>query len=426
MNRVMRHAWVQTAVAALGFAAPLASQRSNPNPMDSIRRLPGYRGALDTTVYLAPARIAKYAGSRRAEWEAYVARSRAQYARDTAAVGRELRASGKSSLTRAPYAHDFSVKPQMTSAWFATDSAQRMARVILSFQAPNGGWSKHVDFTLHERQPGESYFAESADWEWISTIDNDATTEEIHFLARADSARNDSHFENAIRRAIDYLFASQMPNGCLPQVYPLEGSYHDAATFNDNATVNVLRVLQETANGAYAFVSADQRSRAGAALRSGIDCIVDAQVRVAGRLTAWGQQHDPLTLAPVSARSYELRSLAAQESAFIVDFLMSQPSPSDRVVRAAYAAVDWLEAVPLSGYAYSGYELTKQLGAGPLWGRLYEIGTNRVIMANRDGIKLYDWNKLTDRRSGYGWYTTKPAETLATFEQWSRIHPRKP
>ena len=41
-------------------------------------------------------------------------------------------------------------------------------------------------------------------------------------------------------------------------------------------------------------------------------------------------------------------------------------------------------------------------------------------MANRDGVKLYDWNKLTDRRSGYAWYTTKPAETLATFKRWSR------
>ena len=39
-----------------------------------------------------------------------------------------------------------------------------------------------------------------------------------------------------------------------------------------------------------------------------------------------------------------------------------------------------------------------------------------MIMANRDGVKLYDWNKLTDRRSGYAWYTTRPAETLATFD----------
>jgi PelA/Pel-15E family pectate lyase len=127
----------------------------------------------------------------------------------------------------------------------------------------------------------------------------------------------------------------------------------------------------------------------------------------------------------VSARSYELASLAAQESAVIVDFLMSQASPNDRVVRAVYAAVDWLESVATSGYTYTGYELKKQAGSGPIWGRLYEIGTNRVIMANRDGVKLYDWNKLTDRRSGYAWYTTKPARDSGRSKRWSR-DPRKP
>ena len=47
-------------------------------------------------------------------------------------------------------------------------------------------------------------------------------------------------------------------------------------------------------------------------------------------------------------------------------------------------------------------------------------------MANRDGVKLYDWNKLTDRRSGYGWYTTKPAATLADVRDvvYSRIRGR--
>jgi PelA/Pel-15E family pectate lyase len=394
--------------------------------MDSIRKLPGYRGAHDSTVLLAPERIAKFAPAAAREWDAYIARSRTVYARDTASMQRELRKAGRQEMLRAQYTHDFSVKPYMTRAWFATDSAQRMARVILSFQAPNGGWSKHVDFSVHERQPGESYFAESADWEWISTIDNDATTEEIHFLARADSARRDPRYERAIARAIDYLLASQFPNGCFPQIYPLQGSYHDAVTFNDNATVNVLRLLQEVADGRYSVATLDQRTHALAALGSGVECIINAQVRVDGRLTAWGQQHDPLTLAPVSARSYELASLTALESAFIVEFLMSHASPSDRMVRAVYAAVDWLKSVSTSGYTYSNYELKKQPGAGPIWGRLYEIGTNKIIMANRDGVTLYDWNKLTDRRSGYSWYTTKPAATLAAFEQWSRAHPRKP
>jgi PelA/Pel-15E family pectate lyase len=423
---VSRRARLGVVTTLLGIAAQGAAQRGAANPMDSIRRLPGYRDERDTTVFLASLRIAERAPTLKGEWNAYVERSRATYARDTASMNTELRASGRTAMTSAPYTHDFSVKPSMTRAWFATDSAQRMAQVILSFQAPNGGWSKHVDFTAHERHAGESYFAESANWEWISTIDNDATTEEIRFLARADSARRDKRYGQAIARGIDYLLASQFPNGCFPQIYPLQGSYHDAATFNDNATVNVLRLLQDVAEGRYAIATLDQRTHALAALGAGVECIVGAQVRVDGRLTAWGQQHDPLTLKPVSARTYELASLASLESAFIVDFLMSQASPSDRVVRAIYAAADWLESVATFGYTYTDYELKKQASAGPIWGRLYEIGSNRVIMANRDGVKLYDWKKLTDRRSGYAWYTTKPAETLATFRQWSRANPRKP
>jgi PelA/Pel-15E family pectate lyase len=327
-------------------------------------------------------------------------------------------------MTRAPYTHDFSVKPFMTPSWFASDSGRHMADIILSFQTPNGGWSKHVDFTAHVRAPGESYFAESDEWEWISTIDNDATTEEIRFLLLADRARHDARYGPAIGRGVDYLLASQYPNGCFPQVYPLEGSYHDAATFNDNATVNVLRVLQNVADGELLYPTRAQRDRAARAVAIGQQCILRAQVRVNGVLTVWGQQHDPLTLEPTSARSYELTSLTALESAEIVDYLMSLHAPIDAVVRAVYAATDWFRAVQLHDLAYDHYTLKSVSNAPPLWGRLYEIGTNRVIMANRDGVKLYDWNKLTDRRSGYGWYTTLPAETLARFADWAKTHPR--
>lgn len=401
-----------------------AQAQANRNPMDSIRRLPNYRSSYDTAQLITAARIAKYAGAKRAEWTAYVERSRDRYTKDTLAMRAELRGANVTAMTRAPYTHDFSVKPSMTPAWFRTDTARRMAEVIVSFQAPNGGWSKHVDFTLHPRAKGESFYAESADWEWISTIDNDATTEEIRFLSLADKEHRDGRYAVAITRGVDYLLDAQYPNGCFPQVYPLEGSYHDAATFNDNATVNALRLLGDVAAGAYSYATSEQRRRAGPAVVAGIDCILNAQVTVNGKLTAWGQQHDPLTLAPTSARSYELTSLTALESAEIVDYLVSISDPSDRIVRAVYAATDWLAAVPVHGLSYARYELTKSPNAPPLWGRLYEVGTNRVIMANRDGEKLYDWNKLTDRRSGYGWYTTKPAETLATFAMWSASHRR--
>jgi PelA/Pel-15E family pectate lyase len=142
----------------------------------------------------------------------------------------------------------------------------------------------------------------------------------------------------------------------------------------------------------------------------GLACLLASQVVVGGKRTVWGQQHDPLPLAPVSARTYELTSLSARESAAVLDFLMALPTPNQRVVEAVYAGAEWLRDRHLRGLRYDHSVLTEDTQAPPLWGRLYEIGTNRVIMANRDGVKLYDWNKLTDRRSGYSWYTTAPAQ----------------
>ena len=224
--------------------------------------------------------------------------------------------------------------------------------------------------------------------------------------------------------ALDYLLAAQFPNGCWPQGYPLQGSYHDAATFNDDATVNVLRVLRDAAGGVPAFVPAATRARAGDAEARGIACVLDAQVRVGGVLTAWGQQHDPLTLAPTSARSYELTSLTGLESAGIVEYLMSVPSPSARVVTAVHAAAEWFRARAMTGFVYEGYEVAPRAGAGPIWARMYEIGTERPIFANRDGVKLYDFDRLTDRRRGYAWYTTEPASMLQDYDRWARAHPR--
>lgn len=419
---------VALALVASALAGSAAAQSTpvNPNPMDSIRRLPGYRPAADTVPLLPRSRVAALPPRERARWGAYLARSDSLYARDTAAMNAELRAVGRGAMIRAPYTHDFSVKPFMTDAWFASDSARSLAEAILSFQAPDGGWSKHVDFTKHARQPGESYYAESDRWEWIATLDNDQTTEEMHFLARADRVRRDQRYEAAFRRGLDWLLEAQYPNGCWPQVYPLEGSYHDAATFNDDAIVNAIRLLNEVARGAHSFVPPERRAHAAAAVARGTRCILDAQVVVDGRRTIWAQQNDPITLAPTSARSYELTSLSARESVPVVDWLMSLPHPDARTVAAVHDAAAWFRANAIRGYAYpnSDVGLVARPGAGPLWARMSEIGTNRPIFANRDGRKLYDFARLTDRRHGYGWFTDGPAPMLAAYDRWAKAHPR--
>src|SRR5207302_313114 len=114
------------------------------------------------------------------------------------------------------------------------------------------------------RQVAESYYGESPDWEWISTIDNDATTSQIRFLGLAIQGHRNDPYGLAMIRGVEFLLNAQYPNGCFPQVYPLEGSYHDAATFNDDATVNVLRLLQEVAARRYTYVNFKREAAAAA------------------------------------------------------------------------------------------------------------------------------------------------------------------
>lgn len=386
----------------------------------------GPDSARRTESLLSPTRI-KALAAHPEEWLSYVERSRAQRAIDSTAMAAELRAGNQTAMIAAPYARAFEIDGSMNAGWFLTDGARTMAETILTFQAPNGGWSKHVDYSSGPRKPGQSFFSESAEWQWISTIDNSSTTEQMHFLALADSVKPDERFRSAYLRGLEYLLAAQFPNGCWPQVWPLMGGYHDAATLNDDAITNALITLQRAATGNPQFVPESLRGRARFAVTRGIDCVLDAQVKVDGKLTAWGQQHDPLSLQPTSARSYELTSLTSQESANLLRFLMAQRPITPRLFVSIQAAAEWLKAVTLSGYTYD-FETGRHdsPGAGPIWARMYEICTNRPIFSDRNGIRLYDWNLLKDRRLGYGWYTYAPALALRQYEGWLRRNGRRP
>lgn len=365
---------------------------------------------------LAASRIAALPEPGRSTWQRYVQRSRENAARDRAAMDAELRAAGKETWTPAPAGRGFAVADSMTDAWFRGPAARRLADVLVSYQTPTGGWSKRIEFT-RPRQPGESFSAEQR-WTWIGTLDNGSTTEQLVFLARAFAAHGDARHAESFNRGVAYLLEAQQPTGCWPQVYPLMGGYHDAATYNDDATVHALEVLRRA--GGLEWVPAELSARAAAAVRRGIGCIVATQVQVEGRKTVWGAQHDPIGLAPVKARAYELASLSGRESAAILNFLMQEPDPSPAVVQAIHAGAAWFRETAITGYAYVPRgELTAQAGAGPLWARFYEIGTNRPIFSDRDGQVRYDLSEVgEERRTGYLWYTDEPATTLRRYERW--------
>jgi PelA/Pel-15E family pectate lyase len=376
----------------------------------------------DPIDFLAPARIDALPAAERAAWRAYITTSQANRKRDLDSINAELRAAGKTGWTAAPVGSGFTMSDAMMGDWFKTAEATTLADAIVSYQTPTGGWSKRVDFK-RTRARGESFASEDG-WDWIGTLDNGATTEQLHFLAGVVRAQGQPRHRAALERGLEYLLLSQYPTGCWPQVYPLAGGYHDAATFNDDATVHALQVLRSVARGEYS-AAAELRQRAAAAVERAVNCIIMTQVEIAGRKTVWGAQHDPITFQPVKARTYEHASLSGRESAAILDFLMQVESPAPAVVHAVHAGTAWFRASAIRGYSYAPRGvLAQKSDGGPLWARFYELGTNKPIFSDRDGVIKYSLSEIgEERRRGYLWYTDEPAATLRRYDAWARRHP---
>lgn len=382
-------------------------------------------------------------------WKTYLENSVRQRQADQDFLHAEMRAHQRTTAIEAPKSASPSGTPLDRSAkWYGGAEARRIADCVVSFQTPAGGWSKHTDFTKHVRAPGETFAGDSnsqfiitndfdrpADvrWSYVGTFDNGATTTELRFLAKVISAggTNNAAWRKAFEHGLDYIFAAQYPNGGWPQVWPLQGGYHDAVTFNDNAMLNVVKLLSEVARGEneFAFVPPERRALAAAAEQRGLDCMLAAQITVAGRRTVWGQQHDAITLQPTAARNYEMASQASSESGALVLFLMELPHPDSNVVAAVHAAAKWFEKTKITGEKFRvvGTESRKLVaapGAGPIWARYYEIGSDRPIFGDRDQTIHDDVNELSrERRKGYGWFNDTGKRVLEHYVKWARAHP---
>ncbi len=311
------------------------------------------------------------------------------------------------------------------AAWYAGDEARRIATTVMAHQRESGGWAKNVDMAA-PALPADLARWESERGRVDSTIDNGATTTPLRFLARVQRAQPDPRIARALNAGLRFLLDAQYANGGWPQYWPQPRGYAAHVTFNDNAMVNVLRLLREAAAGSgdFAFVDPVTRSRAAAAVARGVDCILRCQVVVDGKATVWCAQHDEQSLAPAGARSYEHPSLSGAESVGVVQFLMGIVEPDRRIIDSIEAAVAWFERVQINGIrvveradstAPSGHDrvVVDDAAAPPIWARFYELGTNRPIFSGRDGVIRYRLAEIElERRTGYAWYTTAPAKLL--------------
>lgn len=387
------------------------------------------------------ARLNELPAAQRAAWADYIARSDRQRRLDQETLAAEL---GPGEAAPPPPLPGGGRMPrQRDAAWYGSPEARAIADTIVSFQTPSGGWSKNQDRTGPRRLPGQHYAndAETMEtgtanfdaprdrhWTFVGTLDNGATTGEMRFLARVQArlpGKEGDAYRASIVKAIGYLLMAQYPNGGWPQVYPLEGGFHDGITFNDNAVAEAAMILEDVAEGRadFAFVAQDLRRQAGAASVRAIRPILDAQVVVDGRKTVWPQQVDAITLQPISARNYEMRSLASAESTEVLLFLMRQPAQTPEIRAAVDAGVQWLKAHAIHGKAFTkvndeeGRKLVDKPGAGPIWSRNYDIRSGKPIFGDRDKSIHDDVNGISKgRRNGYAWYTPMPQKALDAYQ----------
>ncbi len=254
----------------------------------------------------------------RGPWLAYLKRSQEQMKTDRATLAAELKPGETAPPQPAEGRGGGGMSLRHDAAYFGTPEAKHIADVIVSFQTPAGGWSKNMSFAGALRLPGQPYAANNLNafpdpndfdkpkdpkWNYVGTLDNDTTNTQLRFLAKVQAltpGKDGDGYRASLLKGINYLLAAQYPNGGWPQVYPLEGGYHDAITFNDNAvseTAETLTLVSE-GKGDYAFVTADLRKKAGKAAADALVCILKSQLVINGKKTAWAQQEDALTLQP--------------------------------------------------------------------------------------------------------------------------------
>lgn len=306
----------------------------------------------------------------------------------------------------------------------------QQADALLTWQLESGGWSKNMESNFKNPWDGKAPRSEyrvtrNGETVYLSTIDNDATINEMLFLAKMYRETEEERYKEAVHKAVNMLLDMQYPSGGWPQVYPKRGNYSDMVTFNDGAMIRAMTALRLAANKSYPFdsdlLTSDQITAIKQSLEKGIDYILKSQIVVDGKLTAWCQQHDPVTYEPVWARAYEMPSLSASESVAIVQYLMSEKNPSKEIEKAVIAALEWFEEAAVEDTRFEPRDPKNQYfyesEGSRIWYRFYEIGTNKPLFLGRDSVPHHDITKIEEeRRHGYSWAGTWPEQAFIALK----------
>ena len=355
-------------------------------------------------------RLAALPKDQQAAWQDYFTRSDAMRRKNDAVLDAELKAA-KLTESKEP-AHnrkEFELESKTPDSLFTSAEGLELARAIVSFQSPGGGWSKAVDYTKGPRAPGMQFTNQGHSWRYVGTFDNRSTTEQLKFLARSHALHPEAEVKSAVERGVDYMLQAQAPNGGWPQCFPLEGAYHDAITLNDGAMIHVLEVLQLIVAGKDGFDWIDdaRRARAKTAIERGTATLLKLQRGI------WSPQYDLLSMEVIGARGFELAGVSAGESVEVLRYLMKIKSPSKEMIASIEGGIAW----------FRDHQLPPGADGKPRWARFNDVRTQQPFFpGKRDGRAHATYEAMDEANpGGYDYFTTKGVDLLGKWsDKWRK------
>ena len=328
------------------------------------------------------------------------------------------------------------INPKFNQPKYKESEITKIADNILLYQRNNGGWPKNYDVQAILTPQQTDSLIKTKDMVH-TTFDNSTTYTHVDYLAQVYTLTHIQKYRTACEKGIKFILSAQYPNGGWPQYYPLEKGYSRRITFNDGAYIGVMEVLKKivTNDTNYSFLNKSLREKVAVAYKKGIDCILKSQIVDKGRLTAWCQQHDEVSLKPAWARAFEPPCICNGESVGIVLFLMGIDHPNQKIITSVQAAVKWFQDSEILNTRIETVQVAPEKSiyktittdkvvvidslSSPIWTRYYELETERPMFSDRNSKILYSLSEVSrERRSGYGWYTYAPHDVLNKYPKW--------
>lgn len=361
------------------------------------------------------------------EWQQYLDKNKIVKEKDKASMREELIAAS----LETPIVANKIKKDDSKRYWEAVKDNEVIPlseiNNMISWQAPNGGWSKNTDFYTSKRQVAQHFSSEPS---YVSTIDNKATILQIFQLKTAVNTYGEKRFTEALHHAIDYLIDAQYPNGGFPQVYPLVGGYHDLVTYNDDALSLIFKVFDDLVHKPEDYkLSAELQAKVTRSFELLINRLERDQIQLADGSGAWGQQHHPLDFSLQPARAYEMASLATMETAKMIDALMDLTTTTPSIDNMIVRACKWLDKTKISAKVWRRHadrpsEIIDGDADDVIWPRFISATSGVALFGDRDGKVYLSVDKISmERQLGYAWYHTSPKKVLKQCNIEAYIQP---